>query len=299
MALKLSLQRLETFVAVAEHGGLSAAARALRIAQSTVSSNLQLLERELDVVLVDRSGRAARLTDAGEALVDHARALLSLAGEAADRMTRLRRAPVSGVLEVGGTETVTQQLLPWLVTSFVGKYPGVEIDLHVDNSAAVVQAVTDGRLPLALIAAEIDKPSLEASRVASEPQTVIVAGDHPLAGHHAISHELRGSRILLREEGSASRRYQLDLLQKWRIPSTHTSTIASNGAIIGAVAYGLGIACLPRSCTEDALRLGRICEIHLEPAPPDRPINLVRLAERPPSLIEELFLEHVREEGKE
>ncbi|MEV0945049.1 LysR family transcriptional regulator [Rhodococcus sp. NPDC049939] len=295
MAPKLSLQRLETFVAVADHGGLSAAARALGIAQSTVSGNLQLLERELGVVLVDRSGRAARLTYAGEALVDHARTLLSLANEAADQVTRLRKAPVSGVLAVGGTVTVTHQLLPRLVTSFACKYPGVEIDLRVDNSTAVVQAVTDGRLAFALIAAETDKPSLTASRVASEPQTMIVAGDHPLAGCQASPQELRGSRILLREEGSASRRYQLDLLRKWRVPNTHTSTIASNGAIIGAVAHGLGIACLPRSCAEDALQLGRIGEIHLDPAPPNRPINLVRLAERPLTLSEELFLVHVRE----
>ncbi|AOW94153.1 hypothetical protein BFN03_19655 [Rhodococcus sp. WMMA185] len=295
MAPKISLQRLETFVAVADHGGLSAAARALGIAQSTVSGNLQLLERELGVVLVDRSGRASRLTDAGEALIDHARTLLSLAGEAADRVTRLRKAPVSGVLAVGGTETVAQKLLPRLVTSFACRYPGIEIDLHVDNSAAAVLAVTEGRVPIALVAAETDKPSLESSRVASEPQTMIVASDHPLAGRQASPHRLRGSRILLREEGSASRRYQLDLLKKWQIPNTHTSTIASNGAIIGAVAHGLGIACLPRNCTEDALELGRIGEIHLDPALPHRPINLVRLADRPLTLIEELFLEHVRE----
>ncbi|RVW02001.1 LysR family transcriptional regulator [Rhodococcus xishaensis] len=300
MAPKLSLQRLETFVAVVEHGGLSAAARALGIAQSTVSSNLQLLERELGVVLVDRSGRAARPTDAGEVLIDHARALLSLAAEAADQVTRLRSAPISGVLEVGGTATVTQQVLPRLLTSFAGRYPGIEIDLHVDNSAGVVRAVTDGRLPLAVIAAETDKPSLEATRVGSEPQTMIVASDHPLAGREASPHELRGSRILLREEGSASRRYQVALLEKWRIPRAHTSTIASNAAIIGAVAHGLGISCLPRSCAADAHELGRISEVHLEPAPPTRPINLVRLAERPLTLIEELFLGHVREkEGVE
>lgn len=297
MTPALNLHRLEAFVAVTDHGGFSAAARATGTAQSTLSSNLQQLEGELGAVLVDRSARPARLTQAGEALIGYARSLLALADEAADRVARLRSAPVEGVLTVGGTATVTQHILPRLLRSFADRYSGVEIDLHVDNSTAVVDAVAEGRIPLALIASDVDRRSLAVHPIGVEEQVVIVAGDHLLAGQTVDPKELHGSRILLREEGSATRRYQLDLVRTWRIPRARTSTIASNEAIIGAVSHGLGISWLPRVAAEHALRLGLVAPLDLEPAPPERPLTLIRLADRPLSVIEELFLERVREEG--
>ncbi|MEU6644547.1 LysR substrate-binding domain-containing protein [Saccharomonospora sp. NPDC046836] len=297
MTRRFSLHHAEALIAIADHGSVSAAARALGVAQSTVSSYLQQLEGEIGAVLIDRSTRSSRPTEAGKTFLEYARSLLSLADEAMDQVARVRCAPVAGALVIGGTTTVTEHLLPGLLSSFVERYPDVEVDLHVDNSAAITQRVIDGDLPLALLAAPCERPALDVSKIGTERQLVIAAGDHPLAGQHVDPHVLRGSRVLLREEGSATRQYQLELLGKWRIPAVHLSTIASTSAIIAAVEHRLGIACLPRAAAEHALLLGRVAELHLDPAPPERPIHLIRLADRPLTLIEELFLERVREEG--
>ncbi|MEV6041012.1 LysR family transcriptional regulator [Nonomuraea sp. NPDC052116] len=296
MTGKLSLQRVQVFVAIADHRGISAAARALGVAQSTVSSHLQQLEGEVGAVLVDRSAPSLRLTEAGEKLLEYGRDLLSLADEALDQVTRVRRAPVAGVLAIGGTTTATERLLPRLLRSFLDRYPDVELELHVANSSLIIQKVLSGELPLALVAAQSEQPSLSATAAGSEEQVVIVAGDHPLAGQRVEPRLLRGTRILLREEGSTTRQYQVDMAQRWGIPRTHAGTIAGTSAIVAAVAQGLGLACLPRAAAEEALLLGRVAEVHLDPAPPERPIQLIRLAARPPTLVEELFIESVREE---
>ncbi|MEU3271394.1 LysR substrate-binding domain-containing protein [Saccharomonospora sp. NPDC006951] len=297
MARRFSLHHAEVLVAIADNGGVSSAARALGVAQSTVSSHLQQLEGEIGAVLIDRSARSSRPTEAGQTFLGYARSLLSLADEAVDQVARSRCAPVAGALAIGGTTTVTEQLLPGLLSSFAERYPDVEVDLQVDNSAAITQRVVDGDLPMALLAAPCERPSLEVTQIGTERQVVIAAGDHPLAGQRVDPRVLRGSRVLLREEGSATRQYQLELLGQWRIPAVHLSTMASTSAIIGAVAHRLGIACLPRAAAEHALLLGKVSELLLDPAPPERPIHLIRLADRPLTLVEELFLERVREEG--
>ncbi|MEV4355212.1 LysR family transcriptional regulator [Nonomuraea sp. NPDC049625] len=296
MTGKLSLQRVQVFVAIADHRGISAAARALGVAQSTVSSHLQQLEGEVGAVLVDRSAPSLRLTEAGEKLLEYGRGLLALADEALDQITRVRRAPVAGVLAIGGTTTATERLLPRLLRSFLDRYPDVELELHVANSSLITQKVLSGELPLALVAAQSEQPSLSATAAGSEEQVVIVAGDHPLAGQRVEPRLLRGTRILLREEGATTRQYQVDMARRWGIPRTHAGTIAGTSAIVAAVAQGLGLACLPRAVAEEALLLGRVAEVHLDPAPPERPIQLIRLAARPPTLVEELFIESVREE---
>lgn len=294
---RLNTQRLEALVAIADHGGVTSAARAMGVAQSTVSASLQALEGEYGVILVDRSGRSATLTAAGETLVEYARSLLALASEAADRVARLRAAPVEGVLHVGGTTTATLRMLPSLLRSFAERYPAVDVDLRVDTTDGIVDAVAHGKVPLALVAADVDRPAFATLVAGTETQVVIAAGDHPLAGQHVRPSELRGSRFLLREEGSETRRRQLGMLDAWRIPGIRTSTVASTSAIIGAVAHGIGISCLPRIAAEPMLTLGQVCELHLDPAPEPRPIHLIRRSDRPLTVVEELFLERVQEEG--
>lgn len=291
------LQRIQAFVAIAEHRGVSAAARALGVAQSTMSSHLQHLEGEMGTVLADRSGPELRLTEAGERLVEYGRELLSLADEAMDQVTRVRRAPVAGALTIGGTTTTTQRLLPRLLDSFLERYPEVELDLHVANSSRITKRVLSGELPFALVAAPCEHPSLEVTEVGREEQVVLVSGDHPLAGQWLEPRLLRGVRMLLREEGSATRECQKSMLRLWGIPQTRLSTVGSTSAILTAVTHRLGATCLPRSAAEDALTLGRVAQVHLDPEPSARGIHLIRLSARPLTLVEELFVERVHEEG--
>ncbi|KQR00454.1 hypothetical protein ASF72_16555 [Arthrobacter sp. Leaf141] len=294
---RFSLERLRTLVTITDHGSISAAARTLGLAQSSVSSSLQHLENEIGAVLIDRSGRSLRLTEAGWTMLHYARSIISLAEEATDQVARLKLAPITGTLSIGGTGTAAHTVLPAALGAFLGSYQGIELLMTIQSSLRTVQQVVSGELPLAMIAGPAEHPSLEVLHVANEENVVIVSRSHPLANQDAETKSLRGVRVLLREEGSTTRSYQLALMERWNIPGVQTSTIASTSAILSAVAHGLGLTCLPRAVAEHALQVGAVAEIRFNEPLPVRPVSLIRRADRPPTLIEELFFERIKEKA--
>ncbi|MFT2753602.1 LysR family transcriptional regulator [Clavibacter sp. Sh2088] len=292
--MTLDLQRLHTFVTVVDHGGVTAAARALAMAQSSVSAAVSRLESEVNAPLIARGGRRFHLTEAGRSLAEHGRALLASAEEAVDRVARVRDAPLGGLLRVGATTTAAEQTLPQALAGFLERYPDVDVDVTVARTEQIVEQVLDGSLPFALIAGTSTEVRLECSPLAEERQTVIISPQHLLAGRSVDPSTLHGTRLLLRERGSATREYQLRLAAIWRIPSAQHSTLSGTSAILAAVSHGLGITCLSQSVVDVHLRAGAVAELHLPTPLPARTISLIRLPHRLPSLAEELFLAHLQ-----
>ncbi|WP_197379403.1 LysR family transcriptional regulator [Mycolicibacterium mengxianglii] len=291
-----SLHRLRVFAAIADAGSVSAGARALGITQSTASTHLRQLETEVGSLLIERTGKQFRPTEAGTVLLGYAQRMIAIADEAVDDLAGISLRPLTGALTVGATTTTTEgRFLPTALHRFAAAYPEVTLDLRVDNSTTLLRSVLDGVVGVAIIAADVDDPALTVMALAPEDQTVIVSGNHPLAGSHVDTRVLRDSVVLLREQGSATRTYQEQLLSRWRIPGARTWTLASTSAIIGAVAAGLGLSCLPRVACRDALALGRIAELTLDPPPPARPVCLVRRTDHHLTRAEEHFLTLITE----
>jgi DNA-binding transcriptional LysR family regulator len=285
-----SLQRLKVFLAVADTGGFTAAARVLDMAQSSVSTHVRLLEAELGTQLFDRASGPLRPTPAGETMRDHARRVLDTYAEAVDQLRRHGHGPVRGSLSIGGTATAGEGVLPRLLVEFGSLHPHVTIDLRIENTTEILRLLDAGEVGIVLAAGSGPYPAHDSLVVARERQIVIAAGNHPLAGATVEPADLRGSTVLVREHGSATRAYQLDLLERWAIPRARTWTISSTSAIVQAVAAGLGLACVTGVAAESALRLGQVTELALQPAPPMRPIHLVLRHGRSLTLPEEEFV---------
>lgn len=286
-----SLRRLRVFVGVVDAGSVSAGARVLGITQSTASTHLRQLEVEVGSLLIDRTGRRFVPTEAGAVLLAHARSMIAIADEAVDDLAKMSLRPLTGALVVGATTTTTEgSFLPAALRAFTAAFPEVTLDLRVENSTTLLRNVFDGDVGVAVLADEVDSPALTVIPLAPEDQIVIVSSAHPLAGSSVDPRAMRGSVVLLREHGSATRKFQESLLEKWRIPSVRTWTLASTGAIVAAVAEGLGSSCLPRVACQDALTSSRIAELSLDPPPPARPVCLIHRNDRHLSRVEEHFL---------
>ena len=286
-----SLQRLRVYVGVVDAGSVSSGARSLGITQSTASTHLRQLEVEVGSLLVERTGRRFAPTEAGNVLLAHARRMIAVADEAVGDLARLSLRPLTGALVVGATTTTTEgSFLPAALRNFTAAYPEVTLDLRVENSTTLLRRVFDGDVGVAVLADEVDSPLLTVMPLAPEDQTVVVSGTHPLAGSAVDPRILRGSVVLLREEGSATRKFQEDLLKSWKIPAVRTWTLASTGAIVAAVAEGLGMSFLPTVACQDALALNKIAELSLDPPPPARPVCLIHRSDRHLSRAEEHFL---------
>lgn len=134
-AVDFDWTQVRAFVATQDSGSISAAARALRISQPTVSRQIAALETHLSVTLFERTGRRVLLTDAGRALLPHARAMVEAANQLA--LTASGQATnLSGPVAVSAGDLFAAHLLPPLVQSIRATAPGVRIEVIADNAVA-------------------------------------------------------------------------------------------------------------------------------------------------------------------
>ena len=147
MAETLDIIQLRTFVAIDECGGFGRAAVALHMSQPTVSQHVRSLEKRLQQPLVERDGRRARFTLAGEKLLAEARRILAVHDEALARLdvTRAR------TIVVGSTETAAEQILPELLGTLRRAFPDRQVQFHIDRSTKMTDAVTKGTIDLAVV----------------------------------------------------------------------------------------------------------------------------------------------------
>jgi DNA-binding transcriptional LysR family regulator len=176
----MEIRQLEYFVAVAEEANFTRAAARVHISQSGVSAQIRQLEQDLGAPLLDRSGRTARVTTAGAAALEGARAVLAAVGalrQAVDEVNGLLR----GRLVVGMVTACTVTPLFDALAAFHVAYPGVDITLIEDGSDRLIERVRRGTVDVALVGASgTAPPELEALPIISERLVAMVPFDHPL-----------------------------------------------------------------------------------------------------------------------
>jgi LysR family transcriptional regulator, nitrogen assimilation regulatory protein len=163
----MDLQQLRYFVTVAEVENISLAAHRLRVAQSAVSRQIRLLEEELGVVLLRRSGRGVKLTDTGESLRRQAGDLIAQA-DAIRSDIRNRGNEPTGVLRIGANPSIGDAVFPALAKSYTSRYPKVRLHLVTDMTINVQDGIRKGALDCGIIAFPDRDPSLVLQPVASE-----------------------------------------------------------------------------------------------------------------------------------
>lgn len=255
----MTLEQLRIFVAVAEREHMTAAARALNIAQSAVSHAIAALETRHDVQLFNRIGRQIELTDAGRALLADARGILAQVDHAAsllDDFGTLAR----GKLSIYASQTIGSYWLPRHLVAFRAAYPGVDLALHIGNSVQVAEAVADGRAELGFVEAMVAHKGLEAHSVARDQLIIVVAPEHDWATHPPRkSADLCGSLWVLREAGSGTRTVLEQALADQGLPPERLPIaleLPSNEAVRGAVEAGLGATALSVSVAASSLEAG-------------------------------------------
>jgi DNA-binding transcriptional LysR family regulator len=242
----MELRQLEYLVAVAEEANFTRAAHRVHISQSGVSAQVRQLEREVGAALVDRSARAARLTDAGAAALPHARAALAAAAalrQAVGEVSGLLR----GRLVVGMVTACTVTGLFDALEAFHRAHPGVQVTLVEDHSAALAARVRSGSADLALVGAAGATPEdLDALPVYREGLAAAAPPGHPLlAGRTAVTlADLAGHPVVCMpagtgvraalDEACAARGVRLDVDMEASAPAT----------VAGLAARGLGVAVL-------------------------------------------------------
>jgi LysR family transcriptional regulator, cyn operon transcriptional activator len=152
----VNLRFLRTFVAIVDHAGFARAAARLHLTQSAASRQIQALEDELGLRLFARIGRNARLTPEGEDLLIRSRRLLFDAEALGQRASALKTGEV-GVLRVGATPQVIENLLADFLPRYRKRHAGVEIHLVEDGGSRLPGRLERGDIDIALMPAGEDR----------------------------------------------------------------------------------------------------------------------------------------------
>ena len=148
---ELNLDQLRTLVAIADLGTFSAAARALHLAQPTVSLHISELEGRLGTTLVVRGGKNVQPTAAGALLVERARRLLRDADDAVDAVKRHVEGRV-GRVRLGTSTGVVVHLLPQVLKAMEAAHPGIDVEVSILGSADTMERLSQGTLDVGLVA---------------------------------------------------------------------------------------------------------------------------------------------------
>ncbi|MEV3875296.1 hydrogen peroxide-inducible genes activator [Streptomyces sp. NPDC049906] len=271
-----SLAQLRAFAAVAEHLHFRDAAAAIGTSQPALSGALSALEETLGVRLVERTTRKVLLSPAGERLAARTRAVLDAMGELLEEAAAVR-APFTGTLRLGVIPTVAPYLLPAVLRLTHDAYPELDLQVHEEQTASLLDGLAAGRLDLLLIAVPLGVPQVTELPLFDEDFVLVAPRGHELGGREGIPREvLRGLDLLLLDEGHCLRDQALDVCRDaGREEGPVSMTAAGLPTLVQLVAGGLGVTLLPRTAVAvETARDGRLVTGGFAAPAPSRRIAL-------------------------
>lgn len=273
----MDLRQLDALIAVADRRTFSAAASALHTVQSNISARIAKLERELDVVLVDRAQN--RLTVAGDMVVHRSRRIQAELMAIVDDLGSLR-AEIVGAANLGMIGTTARWVSATLVTTMSEMHPRVELTLVESTTAGLLPQLSSGRLDMALVNSPIDDNDFEVTPLYEEELILLCPPDHRLARESQIYiGQLDGEPVLVGPPHNAIRDVIDAAAGEQGIEITPLAMIDGIRLTASLVMDGLGPAVLPAT----ALGLARRSEVVRVPIV-DAPRRQVGLARRARSL---------------
>ena len=258
--MRMTLRQLAVFIAIAQEGTVTRASDAIGLTQSAASMALSDLENGLNAPLFDRQGKRLQLNDLGRYLLPQA---LEIVGRC-EAFELAARGQLQGIdLRLGATLTISDYLMPNLMTHFLLAQPQAKLNLQVGNTRQMIEAVQQFQLDLAFIEGSCTSPQLQCLHWRDDELAVCCAPDHPLARAQATGKLLDCSDFsqvewLLREQGSGTR----EVFDQHILPHVPDAcirlTLGHNEALLKIVASGIGLTCMSTLALQPLVDQGKL-----------------------------------------
>lgn len=238
----LDLTQLRSFVTVQQMGSFTFAAERLGLGQSTVSQHIRKLETAIGRQLLARDTHKVVLTPDGEALLGHARAMLSIEGQVQALFTATK---LRGTLRLGVSEDFVTSRLPAVLEDFIQSHPSVDLELTVGLSGALYQMQDNGELDLVLAKRRLgDTRGRLVYReplvwLARDPDRVLSLATLPLIAF---------------PPPSVTRSIALEVLERHHMPWRIVCTCGSLSGLTAAARAGMGVLVQPQSMSPSGLK---------------------------------------------
>ena len=217
----MTIRHLTIFVAVADHGSMSAAASYLYLSQPTISQAIRELEKHYNGLLFERLGRKLYLTERGRLLLPQARNLIRQFQQIEELMLNQGQ---SSTLKLGSTITVGTCLTPFLIPNLQKLCPEVRVHSYVSNTKDIEQKLLRSELDVGIVEGEVLSSDLSVLPIIDDCLVLAVGKDHPFYQKNYIQvQDLAEESFAMREQGSGTRqlfeeyitRHQISVQTVW------------------------------------------------------------------------------------
>ncbi len=268
------LSQLRCFVAAAEELHFGRAAQRLNMTQSPLSRQIQLLERILDVMLLERTSRQVRLTPAGSAFLIEARRILRLAESAALSARRVARGDAGRVV-IGFTAVSGYDLMPRIVAQAIARLPNIALELREMVTSEQADALVTGLIDVAFVRPPIDRHEFESVCVLREPLiAALPAGDPRQARGVLVPADFDGLPLIMYARQGAGYFHEmlLKLFADAGAEPDYVQHVTQIHSMLGLVRAGLAAAIVPQAATSLHMTDVQFRTIQTEP---ENPVELV------------------------
>jgi DNA-binding transcriptional LysR family regulator len=280
--MELSPVHVRTFAEVVRHASFSRAAETLHVSQPAVSHHIRHLEQALGARLLERVGRRAFPTTAGQVLLEHAgRALAEL--EAARQAIQRLRGVVAGRVRLGTGATASTYLLPDVLRRLRVRHPELDLVVVTGNSPELAAAVAASQLDVAVLTLPVRGRQLVTTPFRADPQVAIAAPDHRWPRRRALRPtDLADAPLILYERGGTIRRVIDAWFQRGGVRPRVAMELGNVEATKRLVAAGLGVSVISAVAVRAELRARTLTARALAP-PLERRLAVVRRRDKLPT----------------
>jgi DNA-binding transcriptional LysR family regulator len=247
----MNLNLFRTYVRVVETQNLSRTAEEFELSQPAITKQIQALEDMYGVLLLERSGRKLKTTEAGEVLYECAREIIKVI-ERTDKAMEEVAESRKGSLYLGASTIPGQYILPYIIKNFKDKMPYISISMDIADTERIVNRVADREIDIGIVGGWTNNRKIDGYQWLEDELVLIVPDSHKLAVSQKSDvkakvkiAELVHEKWIFREKGSGTRRAAEELLLSNGIKKDNLNVFLEAGsteAVLAAVETGMGIA---------------------------------------------------------
>ncbi|MCU6762824.1 HTH-type transcriptional regulator gltR [uncultured Roseburia sp.] len=254
----MEIRNIRTFIKVSEIGNFSRAAAALGYAQSTVTTQIQTLEQELQVELFERNGKRVCLSAAGVEFQRYAYEILKCEEMAVEHFTNDKEP--RGQIRIGVMESICASRYMGIFKAFMKRFPEVCLTIVVATTLECMDMLEKGTLDVILtLDKKVVRPYWETAHVLETKISFFCSSGHPFASKKEVTiDELTKESFIQVEEGCNYRKAFQQFLSGRGIVVRNVQEVGYTQMIIDSVVDNIGISLLPEFTLEDALRKEKI-----------------------------------------
>jgi DNA-binding transcriptional LysR family regulator len=262
--LPFTLQQLRILKAVATEENFTRAAELLYVSQPSLSKQIKTLEKNLDILLINRENNKISLTENGKVFLQYCERILALCEESCRVLIDLKNGE-RGNLTVGASQTIGTYLMPRVLALFAQNYPQIDLKVQVNSTRIIAKNIVNREIDIAVVGGEIPeelKKNLSIKHFVDDEFSLIISKSHPFAMKKRITKEdLYHLNFITLNANSTIRKFIDNILIQNQIQTKQLKVIMQLNSIEGiktAVSLGVGAAFVSSSAIEKEIELETI-----------------------------------------